>query len=139
MTVNRDDCGNDENDGGGIDGDDDAGNYYVELWDDDVDGYDGAGNHVAVGHLTSPLVSNWLNSSSAKTAATNSDWYKKVLCLNSILIIFYLAETAATNSDWWGYGWWFSLMLPKIGKENGGIVRYSGGAGVWLIGLGDSG
>ena len=102
MTVNRDDCGNDENDGGGIDGDDDAGNYYVELWDDDVDGDDGAGNHVAVGHLTSPLVSNWLNSSSAKTAATNSDWYKKVLCLNSILIIFYLAETAATNSDWCG-------------------------------------
>ena len=84
MTVNRDDCGNDENDGGGIDGDDDAGNYYVELWDDDVDGDDGAGNHVAVGHLTSPLVSNWLNSSSAKTAATNSDWYKKVSCLNSI-------------------------------------------------------
>ena len=25
MTVNRDDCGNDETDGGGIDGDDDAG------------------------------------------------------------------------------------------------------------------
>ena len=51
-------------------GDDDGGvNDGVGNDDDDGDHDDDDDD----GHLTSPFVSNWLNSSSAKTAATNSD------------------------------------------------------------------
>ena len=69
--VNVDDDGNDK-DGVGNDGDDGIGNDG-----DDDDDKDGVGNDDDDddhnGHLTSPFVSSWLNSSSAKTAATNSD------------------------------------------------------------------
>ena len=57
----NDDFADNDNDDDGVNDDDDGG----------VD--DGVGNDDDDGHLTSPFVSNWLNSSSAKTAATNSD------------------------------------------------------------------